>query len=70
MSLMDSKGALSRALKDLLLRWETVKEVWSDEQSAAFEKSFLWQIEQDVRSAMGAMDQMDQVMHKIKTDCE
>jgi hypothetical protein len=70
MSLMDSKGALSRAVKDLLFRWEQVKEVWSDDQSAAFERTFLVLIEQDVRAAMGALDQMNQVLQKIESDCE
>jgi hypothetical protein len=69
MSLMDSKGTLSRAAKDLFARWNRVREVWSDAQSQEFEKVFLSLIEQDVRSAVGAMDQMDQVIQKIESDC-
>ena len=70
MSLTDSKGALSRAAKDLFARWNDVKGVWADAQSEEFEKTYLIQIEQDVRSALGALDQMNQVLQKIEHDCE
>ena len=70
MSLMDSKGALSKAAKDLFARWADVKSVWSDAQSAEFEKTYLFQIEQDVRSALSAFDQMGQTLQKIHSDCE
>ena len=70
MSLLDSKGAISRAAKDLLARWSDVKVVWSDVQSQEFEKTYLSQLEQDVKSALGALDQMSQVLQKIEHDCE
>jgi hypothetical protein len=70
MSLMESKGTLSKAAKVLFARWTEVKGVWSDAQSQEFEKNFLVQIEQDVRSALGALDRMEQVLQKIENDCE
>jgi uncharacterized protein YukE len=70
MSTAESKGALSKAAKDLFSRWADVKTVWSDAQSEAFEKKYLWQIEQDVRTALGALDHMNTVLHKIESDCE
>ena len=70
MSLLESKGSLSRAAKDLFARWNDVKSVWSDAQSQDFEQTYLVQIEQDVRSALGAMDHMNQVLQKIENDCE
>jgi hypothetical protein len=70
MSLMESKGALSKAAKELFGRWNDVKDVWSDAQSHEFEKVYISQIEQDVRGALGAMDRMSQVLQKIENDCE
>jgi hypothetical protein len=69
MSLMDSRAILSRAAKELFLRWEDMKIIWSDAQSQEFEKVYLSQIEQDVRSALGALDQMGQVVQSIESDC-
>ena len=69
MSLNDSKGALTRAAKDLFARWNDVKMVWSDSQSAEFEKTWLDPLQQDLRSAMGALDQMHQTLMMIENDC-
>ena len=69
MSLNDSKGTLARAAKDLLARWNELQTIWSDAQSEEFQKTYLFPIEQDVRSALGAMDNMTQVMQVIENDC-
>ena len=70
MSLMESKGTLSKAAKELFARWEDVKSIWSDTQSAQFEKNYLLPLEQDLRSAISAMEQMDQALQKMHSDCE
>ena len=70
MSVTDSKGMLSKAAKDLFLRWEEAKQVWTDVQCQDFEKTFLIQIEQDVRSALSALDNLEQVLRRIASDCE
>src|SRR5262249_48333262 len=70
MSLIDSKIALSKATKELFLRWEEVKTVWTDAQAREFEKHYLFEIEQQVRSAMGALDHMSQVLIAVEHDCE
>ena len=69
MSLMDSKGTLSRATKDLFARWQDIKSVWADAQSEEFESTYLAQIEQDVRAALTALDHMNQVITRIESDC-
>jgi hypothetical protein len=69
MSVLDSKGGLSKATKELFARWHEVKEVWSDAQSREFEKTFLEPIEQDVRGALGAMDHLNLVLLTIHNNC-
>lgn len=64
MSLVESKGSLSKAAKELFARWNDVKTVWSDAQSQEFEKQYLFQIEQEVRGTLGAMDLMHQILQK------
>ncbi|HVS71531.1 MAG TPA: hypothetical protein VHQ47_09780 [Phycisphaerae bacterium] len=70
MSLVESKAALTQATKELFARWRDVQNVWSDAQSQEFEKVYLLQLEQDVRSAVQALDHMDQVLNRIENDCE
>jgi len=67
---MESKGALAKATKELFEKWSQAKEIWSDAQSRELEKNFFGQLEQDVRTAIGALDRMDSVIHKIRNDCE
>jgi hypothetical protein len=70
MSLLDSKAMLASATKELLARWDDVKNVWSDAQSKAFEDNYIRLIESDVRSALNAFDSMNQVLQRIESDCE
>lgn len=70
MSLIESKATLTQATKELMARWRDVQNVWSDAQSQEFEKVYLLQLEQDVRSAIQALDHMDQVLQRIENDCE
>jgi len=70
MSLMESRGALAKATKELFARWQDVQVVWSDAQSREFDKVYLTQIQQDVHSALAAMDHMNQVLAKLENDCE
>jgi len=70
MALSDGKGALSLAAKELFARWNDVQAVWADTQSQEFEKTYLLLIEQDVRSALGAMDHLNHVLQMIENECE
>jgi len=67
---MESKGSLAKATKELLEKWAQTREIWSDAQSRELERNFFSQLEQDVRTAIGALDRMDSVIHKIRNDCE
>jgi hypothetical protein len=69
MSVMDSKGGLSKAAKELYARWNEAKDIWSDAQSREFEKTFLAPLEQDLRSALGALDHLNLVLQTIHNDC-
>ena len=70
MSLVESRGALSKGFRDLSNRWAEVHSVWHDTQSETFEREYLLTIETEVRKATAALDHMNAVLHKIVTDCE
>jgi hypothetical protein len=70
MSLIDSKGMLTHAGKDLLLRWEDVRRIWSDAQSQEFEKTYLTQLQQDTKAALAALEQMNHILQRLESDCE
>ncbi len=69
MSVIDSKGGLSKAAKELFARWNEVRETWTDAQSREFARTFLEPLEQDVRSALSALDHLHLILQAIHNDC-
>jgi hypothetical protein len=70
MALMETRGALADAKKELFARWTELQSVWHDTQSQEFENHTLLAIDQTVKTALAAMDQMNVTLINIKSDCE
>jgi hypothetical protein len=70
MGLYEGRGNLNKGLKDLMLRWDSTRSDWSDEVSEEFEKTYLEPLEQSLRQAVSAMDQMAQVLSRVDKDCK
>lgn len=70
MALQDSMGKMSRALKDLQIRWAEVRQHWKDEVAESFEERYLRAWERDFRSTAGQMDSMSVYLQQVRRDCE
>ena len=70
MSVHEARGTLAKAMKELTTRWAEVKGNWDDVQSRQFEETYLRNLESDLRVAAAAMDQVAQVLHQVRRDCE
>ncbi len=70
MGVHEGRGQLSRAIKDLLLRWNEAKGSWDDVVSKNFEDNFLVPLEMELRNAAAAMDHAGQILHQVRRDCE
>ena len=70
MGVYEARGSLTKAMKDLLARWSETKTDWNDTASKKFEKDFIGNFEQDLRSALGAMDHMAVLLAQARHDCE
>jgi hypothetical protein len=70
MSVHEARGTLAKAYKELMTRWLDVKANWDDVQSRQFEETILRNLESDLRVAGSAMDQVGQLLHQIRRDCE
>ncbi len=69
MSLSVGRTKVITSLKDLKARWEKVRVQWDDPVARQFEKQFLDPLEGKARAAVGAMEQMGDLIHKAKKDC-
>ena len=69
MGVYEGRGQLTKAMRDLLFRWQETKGAWDDPVSKNIEEKFLVPLEQDLRNALGAMDHMGSVLQQAKHDC-
>ena len=70
MGVHEARGTLAKSMKELMHRWADVRANWDDVQSRQFEETYLRNLEADLRVAAAAMDQVGQVLHQVRRDCE
>jgi len=70
MGMHEGRARLNKSVKELMVRWNETKSQWNDGTSRAFESKFLTPLEQDAKTAVGAMDHMAQILQKVRSDCE
>ena len=70
MSAATSKGRLTGAAKQLALQWQETKNYWRDEKSAEFERKYLQELLLGVDKAVAVIDKLDELLKKIRSDCE
>ncbi|MGD0461055.1 MAG: hypothetical protein ABSB74_01070 [Tepidisphaeraceae bacterium] len=70
MGMHEGRARLNKSVKELMMHWNETKSQWNDGTSRAFESKFLTPLEQDAKTAVGAMDHMAQILQKVRSDCE
>ena len=70
MGVHESRGNLTKAFKELMLRWSETKAQWDDARSEEFEKTYLFELQNDLRMAGSAMDQIGILINQARRDCE
>jgi hypothetical protein len=70
MGVYEARGQLSKAMKDLILRWNEAKMDWDDAAARAFETNVLEPLERDAKNAATAMDSAAEVIAQVRRECE
>jgi hypothetical protein len=70
MSMNASGPRLAALTKDLLARWRQTRETWTDAKAREFEDRFMAELECTVSAALSSIGHLEDVLQKIKTDCE
>jgi len=65
-----SASNLAQAARLLNLEWEKTKEHWRDTKSIEFEHHYLEDMPGQVAAAISAMEELEALMKKVRTDCE
>lgn len=70
MSAGAAKGMLNEGTRELLARWERVRESWRDSKADDFGREYLAGLGDEVTRAVRVIDELERVLRKIHADCE
>lgn len=70
MSMKGSASGLVQAVKELMLEWEQTKAIWNDVKSQEFERRFLAEIPGHAMRATEVMEQLNELLKKVRHECE
>jgi len=70
MSLNSSKSRMAAITRQLWLQWQETRNDWKDEKSLEFERRYLQELTTRVDKAVTVMDKLDNLLTKVKNDCE
>jgi hypothetical protein len=70
MSLSGNKGRLMGLTRDISLEWAETKNYWRDVKSEEFERRFMAELSAHVNRAVIVMEQMEELLKKVRSDCE
>ncbi len=61
---------LAMLTKDLLIQWQQTRESWADVKSLEFERKYLEELKAGVDTAVTIIEQLENLLTKIRKDCE
>lgn len=70
MSVKSTRGILTNAVRDLNTRWAQTKNYWHDAKAREFEERYIKPLPDALNSASSIIEELDQVLSKIRRDCE
>ena len=70
MGLYEGRGQLGKLIKDLRERWHQTRMNWDDDQARRFEERYIEPMEQDLRAALSAMDDMAGILSQVRQECQ
>ena len=65
-----SASNLVQAAKTLSLEWQETRAHWHDVKSQEFERTYLEELPANVTRAALIIEELDNVLRKIRSDCE
>jgi hypothetical protein len=70
MSLSANKGRLTGSARELSIHWEQTKNYWRDQKADEFEKKYLDELFIFVNKTVTVFEKLEEVLKKVRTDCE
>jgi ribosomal protein S7 len=70
MSLNANKSRLTALTKNIALRWTETQNYWRDAKGEEFDQRFMQELFPSVNQAAAAIEKLEELLKKIRKDCE
>lgn len=70
MNTRTSAANLAQAMKDLSLAWQQTRAQWRDAKAIEFDDRYLEVLPQHVARATAAIEELDGLLKKVRSECE
>ena len=70
MNVNASKSRLIGLTREISVQWEDTKNYWRDGKSEEFDKRFMNELGYQVSRAVTVVEQLDELLKKVRSDCE
>jgi hypothetical protein len=70
MHLSGTKNRLVTLTKELAVEWSEAKNHWWDDKTREFERRYMVELFANVDRTVTAIEQLDEVLTKVRKDCE
>ena len=70
MNLSGTKNRLVSLTRELAVQWSETKNHWWDAKTREFEQRYMIELFANVDRTVTAIEQLDEVLNKVRKDCE
>jgi len=70
MNLSGNRGRLVGLTRELSLEWAEAKNHWHDAKSEEFDRKFMVELSAHVNRAVVVLEQLEELLKKVRNDCE
>ncbi|MFM8641943.1 MAG: hypothetical protein ACKORL_10395 [Phycisphaerales bacterium] len=69
MSVAGARAKIKDAQRTLLVAWQQARQSWDDPVSQSIERHHLDRLDTCIRTALGAMDSINETLERVRRDC-
>ena len=69
MNFQTGKENLKSCHKVLSSKWSLLNQIWKDDNAQYFKKHCIQSLEREMKSAINAIEDLDQLFKQVKEDC-
>ncbi|MFM8873953.1 MAG: hypothetical protein ACKOJI_11510, partial [Phycisphaerales bacterium] len=69
MSVAGARAKFKDAQRTLLVAWQQARQSWDDPVSQSIERHHLERLDTCIRTALGAMDSINETLERVRRDC-